>query len=223
VNLIYTVSSGDIHGLYSKLTVPLMEEYAKKCKADFRYDTVSVEYPLFAKYHVGELLESYERVLYLDCDILVRPDSPNLFEIVPEACYAAFNEGSWCLENEINTRAKEVRDIAAVFQCKVEGFNLYRDYYNGGVFLANASHKGLFKIDHTDPAMQRITAEQNLLNLRLFSDKVKIYCLPICFNAMPWRWPVQYLWENYFIHYAGMEPEKRYAIMSEDYLKLTGA
>lgn len=219
-NLIYTISSGRVHGIYAQLSVPLMERYAQRCGADFKYDQEDLKYPLFGKFKVGNLLDQYDRVLYLDCDILVRPDSPDLFKIVPEDSFAAFNEGSWCSFDEIKTRVGLIGTAAQMLGIDTREFQMFCHYFNGGVFLANRSHQHLFVLDHDDPRLHEITVEQNFMNLRLYASKTKTYSLPICFNAMSWRWPAEYIAENYFIHYAGLEPGKRFAMMKDDYPKI---
>ncbi len=220
MNLVYTFSSGKIHDIYAKISVPLMEEYAKKCNADFLYDQIDdFKYPLFGKFNVGGLLSKYDRVLYLDCDILIRPDAPNIFAIAPENCFAAFNEGSWCNPGELEARFDIAVQAADKFNCRPDVFDVSRHYYNGAVFIANKSHQKLFDLgvlESNDPMLTAITIEQTIISLRIQQAGFKTYDLPICFNAMSWRWPVQYLYENYFIHYAGFDVEQRYERMKED-------
>jgi len=69
------------------------QKYADKINADFvvidspkiNYTNTKTINPLkFEKYQVYEILEEYERVLFIDNDILITPHAPNIFLEVPQ-------------------------------------------------------------------------------------------------------------------------------------------
>ena len=93
MNLILTIAVGDAYQRMSALTHPAIKKYAEKIGADFQCITESdCSTPHWAKFEIYNLLNKYERILYIDTDILVREDTPNLFEIVPQNELGMFNE-----------------------------------------------------------------------------------------------------------------------------------
>lgn len=217
--LIFTQSSGFVYSQYTEYTVPLMKRYAEKIGADLLHDHLDKKpkYPLFGKFKVGDLLGEWDRVLFLDCDILVRPDSPDIFGIVPEGRFAALNEGSWCGSGDIEPRRDLLDKAATAFGISTTDFDMTTGYFNGGVFMADRVHKDLFDMPSDNKFMEEVTAEQNVINLRLAQKGHKTYSLPLCFNAMPWRWSTHYIDDNYFIHYAGMKPAMRMHFIEDGY------
>jgi lipopolysaccharide biosynthesis glycosyltransferase len=217
-NLIFTEASGFVFSRFSELSVPLMKNYAHKTGADFIYNEKDrkTKYPLFGKYQIFDLFDQYDRILFLDIDILVRPDSPNIFEIVPDKKFAALAEGSLCDDGELLARKELLDKIALAYKLEASSFDITKNYFNAGVFLAEKSHKNLFSMPLENSIMSEITSEQNLLNLRLIHSNAKTYHLPMCFNYMPFRWSRWYLDDGYFIHYAGMPTDIRFQTMKED-------
>ncbi len=129
-----------------------MQDYARRCGADF----VVIREPKFQhlgqlyyeKFQLFEILESYERVLYLDNDVLVSPDSPNLFELTPIDHFAASSEETWSkvpdCKNAILTELGEIRWMYP--------------YFNAGVMLACRAHREVFNPDH--PALRRWATDE---------------------------------------------------------------
>ena len=93
--LVLTISIGDYYNEVAKLTLPSIQAYAKKIGADFlNINEFNPHYitQKWNKFHIHELLNKYRRIIYLDIDVLIREDTPNLFEIVPENKLGMFNE-----------------------------------------------------------------------------------------------------------------------------------
>jgi len=73
------------------ISEPLLRAYAQKVDADFikienkvMDKLIIYPFPCFEKFQMKDMLDNYERIIYLDADILVQKDTPNLFDIVPE-------------------------------------------------------------------------------------------------------------------------------------------
>jgi lipopolysaccharide biosynthesis glycosyltransferase len=219
--LVLTQAYGSHFQEIAAITAPLMDKWARRNGHAFEIET-SLDTdisPLFAKFRVKEWLKKYDFVLYLDCDILVRPDAPDPFLIAPAYKFCAFNEGSWCSSLDmLAARAGLCYEAAREWGFDAATMDFSRSYFNSGVFMVmnTPEHLALFDIPDDCPYMWRNTAEQNLLNLRLHRDKVKTYSLPMCFNAMAQWWSTRYLDDNYFIHYAGMAHETRMEVMPRD-------
>lgn len=217
--LLLTLATGT-HGKYWDLVSGLMKSYAVSCDADCEVITTptdSTANPCFGKYKLKDYFSVYERILYLDIDILVRSDSPNLFDIVPLGHFAALNEGSICSEEDWVIRVEHVKRIG--LECRATDCDLVPyDYFNAGVVLLDRADSEVFALPIS--WTQTIMAEQSYMNINILRLKPRLYHLPMCFNAMPWRWSHDYLKSNYFIHYAGMDDEPRYRRMTEDITKI---
>lgn len=196
-----------------------MKRYADKIGVDFCYEHSEKKprYPLFEKFKIKKFLQNYDQVLFLDCDILIRPDSPDIFSLVPKGHFAALNEGSLCNEEELLARWILVEKVSKVIGVPVVNFDMTRQYYNGGVFMIDKSHENIFEIPQADSFMLEVTSEQNTMNVRIHDEKHKTFDLPIEYNYMPWRWSKNHLQDGYFIHYAGMKSTLRYDSIKRDY------
>lgn len=63
--------------------------YAKKCNADFKFIDDYIDQDLkrdiySQKLLIPDYLREYEQVLFLDLDIIIAPDCPSVFELMPE-------------------------------------------------------------------------------------------------------------------------------------------
>lgn len=218
-NLIFTESSGSILKEVASFTIPLMEKYAKKINANFIYDYKKEELgcPLYGKFKIKNFLKHFDRILFLNIDILVKPNSPNIFEIVEEGSYAAFGEGFHCNANDHLERFQLLKEASENFEISRKDFEFETDYFNSGVFIAEKIHEVLFEMPEDSLYMNDVKSEQNVINLRIKLNKFKTFSLPIEFNSMNWRWSKNYLDEGFFIHYAGIPHNERIALIRRDY------
>ncbi len=81
--LVITIAVGEKYSNILNVSQPLMEAYAKKCNADFIALTNETQrWWGLEKFRVKAFQEHYERILFLDADVLIKPETPDLFEIV---------------------------------------------------------------------------------------------------------------------------------------------
>ena len=94
---IVTICCGDFYRQMAAISHPTIKAYADKLGADFIVwdDYGRHSMPHYQKLELGKLLRQYNRVLYLDTDILVRDDAPDIFAIVPEDALGALEEGQY--------------------------------------------------------------------------------------------------------------------------------
>jgi len=88
-NAIITISIGKENNKILSLSQPFFEMYAKNCNVDFIIiNKASINahnnHPHYEKFQLLDYLNDYDRILFLDSDIIVQEHTPNLFEIVPE-------------------------------------------------------------------------------------------------------------------------------------------
>jgi hypothetical protein len=192
---VVTICIGDLYERLGALTHPAFQAYARKVGAELVVwrDAGTHRLPHYRKLDLGMLLGEYDRVLYLDTDIVIRPDAPDLFARVPEDCLGLFNQGPYH-----DYEASVARFLAE------EGFDprLWdRRYFNTGVILASRGHRELF----VRPAVEREHFfEQTYLNLLFARSRPRIHELGPEWNCLPCIWQSPG-WDGhcYFAHYAG--------------------
>lgn len=210
------------------LAVPRLKKYATKCKADFIdiFFDDNVANPQMEKFfHIGKELEGYDSYLVIDIDILVRKDSPNIFEIIDPNKLAAYNEGSTFYNtygikhDEIQARFQNIWDITN--ECKLPKIDLHYDfnsskpflYFNSGVVVIPKKYLYLYSLyqDYKECLYKSkiMCSEQALVNHFIYWKKPDLYHLPQCFNQMNYNRMLDYLNVAYFSHYAGVSLKQK--------------
>lgn len=189
-----TITTGSMYEKLAEITHPTLLAYALKIGAEFIVwrDTSGHEIPAYKKLEIYKLLDAYDRVLYVDTDILIREDAPNLFELVPETHVGLFEEGKF------QNRRPAMKHLAPTeMEWVTRG-----EYYNTGVMVVSKAHKNMF----LNP-LQEVNnfMEQTWLNLMLFKSDFPVFQLPHRFNRMIWLdQSGEQRFDSYFLHYAGV-------------------
>lgn len=127
--------------------------------------------PHYNKLKIGDYLQIYDRILYVDCDIIIKPQTPNIFALVPVEAIAAVKE------SDVYDRSKEV----ALAQNQLgQLVNWQGDYFNAGVMVVSKEHRALFEIPETPFGGDFY--EQTYLNWRCHALNYQIEYLPRQFN-----------------------------------------
>jgi alpha-N-acetylglucosamine transferase len=106
--LVVTLAIDDAMADLAVLTLPGQRAYAQRLNAEHRILTqprIGAGSPYYEIFRLYELLGDYDRVLYLDLDVLVRTDTPNLFDQVPPGFLGAF------FESRLVDRSEPIRQI----------------------------------------------------------------------------------------------------------------
>jgi hypothetical protein len=218
--LIITIAVGDKYGEMLEISRPLMEAYATRCGADF----VALTNPTqkwwgLEKFRVKQFQQHYERAIFFDADLLIKPETPDLFEIVNAAKIGIHNDN---LYNPGNTEGWLVNERSALLNS--QGVHL-ADYsepvcFNTGVVVFSRDHdiwNGMqkpFPMNHCD--------EQFWIEYQ--SQRYPIQQLNYRFNNQYWfgkRFRIQNP-ASYIIHFSGCVGRDRLAMMKEE-LKLWNA
>jgi hypothetical protein len=200
--LILTIAQGNLYSEMAFLTHPTIKAYADRIGAEFKVineKKISSTSIHWEKFQIFDLLNIYDRILFVDTDIIIREDAPNLFDIVPKDKLGMFNEAPWTL------RSRELM----IDVCKQYGVILSNwdgRYFNTGVMVISRAHKYLFK----KPDLEYFSFyEQTYLNMRIaefvIKEELKIFELEYRFNRMTCmdRFTGEERFASYFIHYAG--------------------
>lgn len=143
---IITLSVG--HQQFFDQTHPLMQAYSQRIGADFIKITNSNNqvtgihsgYKL-EKFQIYNYLSIYDRIIYLDGDIVIHPQCPNLLELVPE-----HQLGVVCEVQPYFNREKVFQEA-----CDFYGANYpdnSQNWFNTGMMVLSKQHQIMFKKPH---------------------------------------------------------------------------
>jgi hypothetical protein len=200
---VVTLCIGKRYEAIAQVTHPTLRTYARRCSADFLVlNRCQGEHVFFEKLRIGSLLAEYERILYLDTDIIVRGDAPDLFAQVGEDELAMYPEGAFA-------PARRDGMIAYLTRLDVPYRFWNGKYYNTGVILASRQHRDIFMMPEDD-LVEQFTGpfmEQDYLNLMITLRQPKVAELDHRFNRMFYIDSTvrQHRLDSYFVHYAGYQ------------------
>jgi len=208
---VVTLTTGKHYEMIATLSHPTLKAYAMRIGADFIViREPDVELPHWNKYQLRGLLDRYDRIIYLDTDLIVRDDCPDLFEMVPEDRIGLFNEGNFA------PREASMAEVALLYQeplkKKWDG-----DYYNTGVMVLSRIHRDLFVLP--EKILDTGMYEQSYLDLRILNDEWPVHELEYRLNRMTILDPLtgENRLASYIVHYAGApSPYDVMRIMEDD-------
>jgi hypothetical protein len=193
---VVTICCGSFFERLAAITHPTLEAYARRLGADFIVwrDFAGHSLPHYQKLELGKLLARYDRVLYLDTDILVRDDTPDLFELVPAGELGMLPESDY-VDRKINI-------IQYMIAVEYDARAWDGKYYNAGVMVLSPCHANLFVQPERETNHFK---EQTHLNVMISRTKTKVFPLPYRFNRMYYMdWSFgEHRCDCYLIHYAG--------------------
>ncbi len=180
------------------ITHPTIKAYSDKLKSDFiviNMPVVNAKDIGFEKCQLGNLLNYYDRIIYLDTDILVTKYCPNLFEIVPDNDLGAF------IESQYEQYSAEVQHSFRIkrTQEKLGNIGWIKDYFNTGVMVLSKKHAYMFELNDKYVIDLR---EQTQLNYNCKKLGFWVHDIGIRLNKMDFINPLD-RYEAYIIHYAG--------------------
>jgi hypothetical protein len=216
--VIVTSIIGDKYTEMWKLTGPTIEAYADKVGADLltlqsNPHHLTAHWVKFALHEITK--DMYSRALWLDADLIVRGDAPDLFEMVPPDKLGVFNEGKF------TPRAVALYEAMHKYGVVLTGWDR-RSYYNTGVMLISQEHRHLFNDPlNVNAQMTYGFGEQTYVNVRIIQRKVPVYELPYQCNRMSIMDGITGVSRlaGYFVHYAGYPTEGLVDIIKGDLLR----
>jgi lipopolysaccharide biosynthesis glycosyltransferase len=198
---IVTIAIGDSYRNIGRFTHPWMYKYANKIGAEFivlANKTKTI--PHYEKFRIYDLLKGFDRIIYLDVDILVKENCPNLFEIVPESSFGIYDEGLLANPEEKKIHQSIMEEAYKVYEI----YKLPTSFYNTGVMVISKEHKEVFAQPEREVDIRY--SEQPLINLRLMHLKTNITDIGYKFNRMPYVDDdvKDSRLNSHIIHYAGL-------------------
>lgn len=185
----------DTPDMYSHITLPTIEAYADKVNADLeiiKEDHRKFDYPSphFLKFNCFQyfLDHQYDQMLYLDMDIIIKKNAPDIFSQYPRGLCLANDFAGDFPNNEYKIW------IGKIFNAKVGKL----DYFNSGVILSDRPSMERY-LRKYPKKLERLSylggfGEQHLINY--LTLRVPITVLDSKFNNAPEQQP-------FFVHYIG--------------------
>jgi hypothetical protein len=203
MNAVVTIQIGADYRRIAEITHPLMAVYAKRIGADFVSITEpAIGGPLHAeKFQLQSLLERYERVLFLDVDLLILPSCPDLFQIVPEDHFGAFDVSSFTRLHDRATR---------LIQDSLGNLGWVRPYFNSGVMVVSRCHSEVFNLqspgrmaDFNKVSGAEYYYDQTYINFMVQRLQIPLYDLGYRFNHTTAPGKSHERFRSHIIHYPG--------------------
>jgi len=129
---------------WTDITHPIIQEYAKKVGAEFKVMSHKSDcndgdgkwhYRIFKH---KELHEKYDRILHIDSDVLLAPDCPNIFNIVPYDSIATVYEDK-------GTRKLARQHCMQQAQSKWGNVGWSEGYMDSAFFLTSKCHSNIYE------------------------------------------------------------------------------
>jgi lipopolysaccharide biosynthesis glycosyltransferase len=227
-NVILNVSIG-AHQSYTE-SLKTIGDYAKKCDADhyiLNHSVINKFSIYFEKFFFVKLLEDYERVLYIDTDVLITPFAKNIFEEYPDVNkFYAYHENDFPTVMDRDYCIKPLLDDTPNWP---NGKNGKLQYFNAGVFLVSNKYKNIFENFLDVPNLPTILnfGDQTYLNYLIAKNNVPFESIDYSFNRMNLgkRDDNGERFNANFIHYAGIDTYgngNKLQTIKSDYIKLYG-
>lgn len=190
---VITICSGEEYKKIANLTHPLMQKYSDKIGAEFVVlsEKNKNTTPHWLKFYLYRELLNYDKIIYLDTDIIVKDSCPSLFEIVPNEMLGIFNESSIAPE-----RIAQFNKFMVDANLRLIQVN---ETYNTGVMVFDSSIINLFKLPSNK--IDHIHFEQPYLNYNIHKYNIPVFKLPYKFNRM--MTDDKYFEDGLIVHYAG--------------------
>jgi len=186
----------------SDLTHPVIKRYAKKWGCDFivldkESEVHRCHYRIL---ELKDLLNTYDRILSVDTDIVLNKDIKNPFEVVPLSMIGAVYE-------DVGSRQGKRRQVIRQIQDRFGYVGWESGYINTGFFLVSQMHAPIFeKIN--GQLWNGWGFDDAHLGYQIAKNKFPIYSLHWRWNNMtmfcePWNGSPD-RFDSFVIHYAGV-------------------
>ena len=205
---ICVIPANDIASRQLDITRSNILNYANSCGADYvELDgDLSQDWPMSNKYRLRQVVEKYEHTLYLDCDIVVKQGSPNVFDV--------FNKDKISFVDEFHILKNSYHYTLFKHFC-YERFLILEDYPqlyknnravqpNGGMMFFPKKFADKYS-QPEKPYYKLWCFDQDYLILNLDEDD---------FELVDWRYNLEFIdfgfWSKiedaYFVHLNGCRP-----------------
>lgn len=222
--IITTVAIGEKGQEWADISHPWMRRYAESCGADFfslSGSGLKDLWPGFSKLLLGRLLDDYDRLIYVDSDILISPNAPNLFDLVPPESVGATRIDQLSPHEAPAVANGWVKNDIELSQIMFGPAGWSDTYYNSGALVFSKAHKKIFdqalncaQAWHevpTDRSQEtfRVFADQSLFNYWTQALQFDVCDIGHAFNHTPAFNLRNHRYGSHFYHYVRLRPHRR--------------
>lgn len=200
--IIFTISVDG--GECFKICTDSQKRYAKRIGVDFlcrhSFNSNVMELGIDRdKYFVKELLEIYDKVLYLDADVLIKKDSPDIFEqYQDDNNFIVFNEVS-CNNVEMDIPIQKAADKYKINWKKTDG---HYDWLNAGVMLFSKGHEKI--MEYIPEEFFQLEGYPLLYDMAYMQFKIYKYGIPVTFMDRRFNTMIYFRDDGWFLHFANV-------------------
>lgn len=192
------------------------EEYCKRIGADFIIlENFTQGWWGLEKFRIKPFVEAYENTCFIDSDILIQPNAPDIFKIVPNGFVGIHDDWPFCLHKapletppfDIEGWRRNERRLMINAQVKDEDFSweLYPALLNTGVVVTPKEH-ALIWTAPTKPFARNHCDEQFWVDYNIRKNNIPYWPLPVSMNFQYWHKCFDYYFHRsdgfYFLHVA---------------------
>lgn len=192
---------GNDYWRIADVSLPTIRNYANRIAADLvviEHRSFPEWHPYWEKFALGRLLVGYEYVTWMDIDIIVHPEAPDIFKEAHPLGLSAFDEGHVFVDrSEHLVLDAEFYNLENVVT-RSRSFS----YFNSGVMVASRAVRSLF----TPPGKVKVDSrmpDQTYLNLRMIETGFPFHDLTSKWNGLHSVHKSGERQDLYTIHYAG--------------------
>ena len=144
MKLLMATCADDIVMEYAQFTLPILKHYADKWDAEFKiledksYNEMGKAMWNFRTMVFYDYFKTYDRILYVDSDIIVNRTCPNLFDIVPYDNIGLVMEDKGSRLKDRRKRIELIKEVFGGNEHWKEGF------LNGGFYIVSKVHRDIF-------------------------------------------------------------------------------
>lgn len=176
---VVTLATGHQANDVLNVSRPSLAAYAARCNADYIELRGTTE-PWWGleKFRVRNLAKAFERTLFLDCDVIIRENCPDLFALVPETQIGMHDDWPHLMGVEwLRAERKSVFDSQAIDGIYPEAA------MNTGVVMVSRQHADIWTRPR-DPFPTSHCAEQ--IWIEFLASEYPVFKLPTEFNCQWW-------------------------------------
>jgi hypothetical protein len=128
------------------------------------------------KFEIFNLFKGYDRILFINENIIIRDDCPDLFNELP------IDKVSMVLESKFRNSTNEFQKAILHYE-NYKNLNWKGEWYNTDVMMIPKTFRYIFKNPHFF-GEQNLPDEKYIINLRILEEKIKVNNLHYNFNRM---------------------------------------
>lgn len=198
-NLVLTISKNQ---KLIDLTRKGIQKYAKKINSDYKEIISENDWD---KTEIFSLLNEYKRILYVNSEVIIREDTPNIFDIVPSNKLGIFDEGRFVVQID------KIKNVYRLYDIELQDW--FGEFYNSGVMVVSRIHKQLFR-----KPKETLSTFTEYLNLQIQKEEVDVFDINYNFNRMHFvdkHIGISRL-DSYIVHYQDAPEELLYQTIETD-------